>query len=230
MSGCYRKPCLYRCHCFVCLGTGEEGNEAGSLKLEPVPTNRKRRTGAGTRMEDLPGPITRTDSSSTSTSIVVRYIQDDEEGHNSSPGGREHRVSLARKVPPEEISDSDKETDDNDEVFLPVLKYLKRSDSIGSIDSVTSMYSASWGKGDYKISGKVLIGVWYKDGQFFVRVNKAQGIAAAKKSGFSDPYVKTYLLPDKSKRTKRKTGVNRRTINPVYNEILKVCFSWSVVY
>lgn len=102
------------------------------------------------------------------------------------------------------------------------MDYLKRSDSMGSIGSMTSMYSAAGGKGDYDITGEVKIAVWFKDGQLFVKVVKAQGLAAAKKGLTSDPYVKTYLLPDKTKQTKRKTAIQRKTLNPVFNEILKV--------
>lgn len=35
-------------------------------------------------------------------------------------------------------------------------------------------------------------------------------------------YVKCYLLPDKSRQSKRKTTIKRNTINPVYKETLKV--------
>jgi len=37
-----------------------------------------------------------------------------------------------------------------------------------------------------------------------------------------DRYVKVYLLPDKSKGGKRKTKVKKHTLNPVFEEILKV--------
>ncbi len=85
-----------------------------------------------------------------------------------------------------------------------------------------SIYSALGVKGDYEISGNIQVGVWYKEGLLHVRMVKANGLAAAKKGGFSDPYVKIYLLPPKSKHTKRKTGIQRKATNPVYNEILKV--------
>lgn len=37
----------------------------------------------------------------------------------------------------------------------------------------------------------------------------------------SDPYVKVYLLPDKSKSGKRKTKVKKHTLNPLFDETLK---------
>ncbi|XP_044775654.1 synaptotagmin-like protein 2 isoform X22 [Neomonachus schauinslandi] len=45
--------------------------------------------------------------------------------------------------------------------------------------------------------------------------------AADVKKQRSDPYVKTYLLPDKGKMGKKKTLVVKKTLNPVYNEILR---------
>ena len=39
----------------------------------------------------------------------------------------------------------------------------------------------------------------------------------------SSRYVKVYLLPDRSKSGKRKTKVKKHTINPVFDEVLKVC-------
>lgn len=35
-------------------------------------------------------------------------------------------------------------------------------------------------------------------------------------------YVKCYLLPDKTRQSKRKTSVKRNTVDPIYNETLKV--------
>ena len=101
---------------------------------------------------------------------------------------------------------------------------VKSSDthSLSSFGSQTSLYSAAGGKGDYDITGEVLFGVQYKAGTLLITVNKARGLAAADKNGFSDPYIKTYLLPDKSKVSKKKTAIKKKTLNPVYNETLKV--------
>ncbi|NWX63453.1 SYTL1 protein, partial [Promerops cafer] len=53
-----------------------------------------------------------------------------------------------------------------------------------------------------------------------VHVLRCRELAEAKKQR-SDPYIKTYLLPDKSNRSKRKTAVRKRSLDPVFNETLK---------
>ena len=111
----------------------------------------------------------------------------------------------------------------------PLLKQLKRHDSsstlgsASSYGSMTSIYSAAGGgRGQYDITGEVLFGVTHVGDELIVHVNRARGLAAAKKQRYSDPYVKTYLLPDKDKSTKKKTSVVKKTINPVFNETLLV--------
>jgi hypothetical protein len=99
---------------------------------------------------------------------------------------------------------------------------LSATGSKTSFGSMTSIYSAAGGKGDYDITGDILLGVHFKNGQLAVHVDRAQGLAAADSNGLSDPYVKTYLLPDKSKNTKKKTEIKKKTLNPVYNQTIKV--------
>ena len=87
---------------------------------------------------------------------------------------------------------------------------------------MTSVYSAAGGKGDYDITGDVLVGVRYQGDQLLIHVDRARNLAAADSNGLSDPYIKTYLLPDKSKHSKKKTDIKKKTLNPVYNQTLKV--------
>ena len=177
----------------------------------------------------------RSSTATSNSSIVVQYIEversgetalDEVRGEEEVSGGRERPGSLfARKLSPSEFSESEEGTEEEEEGKggLSVPGRLKHSDSQSSIGSLASMYSAPGGKGDYQITGKVLFGVCYsREGILKIHVNQAKNLAATRKEGYSYPYVKVYLLPDRSKATKRKTGFVRRTVDPQYDETLKV--------
>ena len=102
------------------------------------------------------------------------------------------------------------------------LTHTESLSSCSSTSSLTSVYSEAGGKGDCDITGAVLLGVSYKDGHLHVHIHRASGLAAADNNGYSNPYIKTYLLPDKDRHTKQKTSVKKKTLDPVYNETLKV--------
>ncbi len=93
----------------------------------------------------------------------------------------------------------------------------QRSGSASSISSGVGVL-----KGDYTITGELCLKLHRKDTELLIYVDRARGLAAADSNGYSDPYVKTYLLPDKSKQSKRKTEVKKKTLQPVYKETLKV--------
>ena len=95
---------------------------------------------------------------------------------------------------------------------------------------MSSIYSEAGGKGDYDITGEVLVGMYYKDSYLHIHVERARRLAAANSNGWSNPYVKTYLLPDKAKQTKQKTSVKKKTLDPIYNETLSVRSMMHVVH
>uniref|UniRef100_A0A8B9DPS1 Synaptotagmin 3 n=1 Tax=Anser cygnoides TaxID=8845 RepID=A0A8B9DPS1_ANSCY len=66
--------------------------------------------------------------------------------------------------------------------------------------------------------GRLSVALRYAYGteQLVVRVLRARDLPAKDANGFSDPYVKMYLLPDRKK--KFQTKVHRRTLNPVFDE------------
>ncbi|XP_077170114.1 synaptotagmin-3 isoform X2 [Paroedura picta] len=56
----------------------------------------------------------------------------------------------------------------------------------------------------------------YSTEQLVVRILRGVDLPAKDANGFSDPYVKMYLLPDRKK--KFQTKVHRKTLNPIFNE------------
>ncbi|XP_063002557.1 double C2-like domain-containing protein beta [Elgaria multicarinata webbii] len=68
--------------------------------------------------------------------------------------------------------------------------------------------------------GRILISLKYssqKNG-LLVGIVRCAHLAAMDANGYSDPYVKTYLKPDEDKKSKHKTAVKKKTLNPEFNE------------
>ncbi|XP_005617777.1 synaptotagmin-like protein 1 [Canis lupus baileyi] len=106
-----------------------------------------------------------------------------------------------------------------------VDRMLSSSSSVSSLNSSTlsgSQLSLSGEAeaGAVQVRGSVHFALRYEPGPAELRVHviQCQGLAAARRRR-SDPYVKSYLLPDKQ--SKRKTTVKKRNLNPVFNEILR---------
>ncbi|XP_077363625.1 synaptotagmin-like protein 1 isoform X1 [Festucalex cinctus] len=77
--------------------------------------------------------------------------------------------------------------------------------------------------GAVEVCGRVQFSLAYDGhkGELRVKVHRCEGISPVADENRSDPYVKCYLLPDVSSRSKRKTAVKKRTQNPVYEQTLK---------
>uniref|UniRef100_A0A3B5MLQ7 Synaptotagmin like 4 n=1 Tax=Xiphophorus couchianus TaxID=32473 RepID=A0A3B5MLQ7_9TELE len=87
-----------------------------------------------------------------------------------------------------------------------------------------SIYSESGDFDSVEVSGDVLFSLKYDEHtqSLHVFIKQCNGLAYADASRLvSNPYVKCYLLPDKSRQSKRKTSIKKNTINPVYNETIK---------
>ncbi|XP_008842383.1 synaptotagmin-like protein 2 isoform X8 [Nannospalax galili] len=129
----------------------------------------------------------------------------------------------------------DRETDTASESSYQHRRYKKSPSSLTNLSSssgmtssssvsgsVMSVYSGDFG--NLEVKGNIQFAVDYveslKELHVFVAQCKDLAAADAKKQR-SDPYVKTYLLPDKGKMGKKKTLVMKKTLNPVYNEILR---------
>ncbi|KAI1903926.1 hypothetical protein AGOR_G00000440 [Albula goreensis] len=75
--------------------------------------------------------------------------------------------------------------------------------------------SPTWGK----VEGEVKLSISYRNSTLFVMVMHIKGLVS-EDGADPNPYVKTYLLPDPHKTSKRKTKISRKTRNPTFNEML----------
>ncbi|XP_010859971.1 PREDICTED: double C2-like domain-containing protein beta [Bison bison bison] len=68
--------------------------------------------------------------------------------------------------------------------------------------------------------GRILVSLKYSSQKqgLLVGIVRCAHLAAMDANGYSDPYVKTYLKPDVDKKSKHKTAVKKKTLNPEFNE------------
>ncbi|XP_064166053.1 synaptotagmin-like protein 5 isoform X2 [Anguilla rostrata] len=97
-----------------------------------------------------------------------------------------------------------------------------------SLNSMMSIYSEAGDHGNASISGEILLHITYsyRTGVLNILVKECRNLAIGdNRKQRTDPYVKVYLLPDKSRHSKRKTSIKSNTISPVFNETLKYVIS-----
>ncbi|NXN83245.1 SYTL4 protein, partial [Bombycilla garrulus] len=109
---------------------------------------------------------------------------------------------------------------------------MRSGTSSSTLGSMVSIYSEAGDFGSVAVTGGISFSLSYEQRTqtLFIHVKECRQLAygdEARKR--SNPYVKTYLLPDKSRQGKRKTTIKRNTINPLYNELLKYEVSQSLL-
>nr|XP_004665792.2 synaptotagmin-like protein 5 isoform X2 [Jaculus jaculus] len=96
-----------------------------------------------------------------------------------------------------------------------------------SLNSMMSVYSETGDYGNVKVTGEILLHIsyCYKTGGLYIFVKNCRNLAIGdERKQRTDAYVKSYLLPDKSRNNKRKTKIRTGT-NPEFNETLKYTIS-----
>lgn len=132
----------------------------------------------------------------------------------------------------ESISGSDRASsllleEESDPSFIyPSCSQISLSSFGSRSESMSSVYSAAGGGryGTVTVTGEVLFGLMYnkKNGTLEIYIKECRNLAPVDlKRNRSDPYVKIYLLPDRTKSGKRKTKVKKHTVNPTFDEILR---------
>uniref|UniRef100_A0A8C3MF07 Synaptotagmin-like protein 1 n=1 Tax=Geospiza parvula TaxID=87175 RepID=A0A8C3MF07_GEOPR len=144
--------------------------------------------------------------------------EEPDSAQSSHSAGQRPETPQTDQTPPDSLSPQNGHTPP---------RLLSTSSSVSSLSSSTlsgslmSLYSEGE-LGRVPVRGCVQFSLHYQaaEKELQVHVLRCRQLAEAKKQR-SDPYIKTYLLPDKSNRSKRKTAVRKRSLDPVFNETLK---------
>ncbi|NWV64579.1 SYTL5 protein, partial [Malurus elegans] len=152
--------------------------------------------------------------------------------------GNEDTLSIRSKSVPsaldQELGYLDETEEDIDDIVAS--RYPSKHEqmtsglSTTSINSMMSVYSETGDYGNVKVSGEILLNISYiyKTGALNILVRSCRNLAIAdERKHRTDPYVKAYLLPDKSRQSKRKTKIKSNNTNPEFNETLKYVISQS---
>ncbi|XP_036696821.1 synaptotagmin-like protein 4 isoform X3 [Balaenoptera musculus] len=153
-------------------------------------------------------------------------LRPEDVGHESGSLGDRSKSVPGLSVDMEE----EEEEEDIDHLVKLHRQKLARSSmrsgsSMSTIGSMMSIYSEAGDFGNIFVTGKIAFSLKYEQQTqaLVIHVKECHHLAYADEAKKrSNPYVKTYLLPDKSRQGKRKTGIKRDTINPLYDEILKI--------
>ncbi|XP_019382712.1 PREDICTED: synaptotagmin-like protein 3 isoform X2 [Gavialis gangeticus] len=100
----------------------------------------------------------------------------------------------------------------------------------GSLFSLNSTCTEADNFDKANITGEIEFAIKYifKTCTLEVCINACKNLAyGEEKKKKCNPYVKTYLLPDKTPRSKRKTIVRKGTVDPAFHEILKYTIDYS---
>ncbi|NWY96496.1 SYTL5 protein, partial [Loxia curvirostra] len=152
--------------------------------------------------------------------------------------GNEDTLSIRSKSVPsaldQELGYLDETEEDIDDIVASCYPrkhgHMTSGLSTTSINSMVSVYSETGDYGNVKVSGEILLNISYiyKTGALNILVRSCRNLAIAdERKQRTDPYVKAYLLPDKSRQSKRKTKIKTNSTNPEFNETLKYVISHS---
>lgn len=80
-----------------------------------------------------------------------------------------------------------------------------------------------------EIHGQIKLSIVYKNKSLYVMIMHAKNLSSPKGTA-PDPYVKTYLLPDPNKVTKKKTKIVSKNCHPTFMEMFVYDYSLDVIH
>ncbi|KAK7929002.1 hypothetical protein WMY93_005397 [Mugilogobius chulae] len=97
---------------------------------------------------------------------------------------------------------------------------LGRNEFIGEVRNKESNNQAVEQGAEEEERGRILVSLCYntEKGCLLVGIIRCAHLAAMDSNGYSDPFVKIVLQPDMGKKSKYKTSVKKKTLNPEFNE------------
>ena len=128
----------------------------------------------------------------------------------------------AKNLQPEHVQTEQHE--DKSDVAHAESHELDRKSIVSALSllNAPSLYSSKESLySNLSVCGEVMFGVWYKDGTLHIHIARASNLGLSSESS-CNPYVKTYLLPDKDKKTKQKTDTKKNKQDPEYNTTINV--------
>uniref|UniRef100_A0A3B3SQA9 Double C2-like domain-containing protein n=1 Tax=Paramormyrops kingsleyae TaxID=1676925 RepID=A0A3B3SQA9_9TELE len=154
-----------------------------------------------------------TDEDMVRKTLRISVCDEDKFRHNEFIG--ETRIPL-KKLKPNQT----KNFSNCLEKQLPVRSYFSLISAMRSISFMQASVQSQNDDKSLEERGRIMISLKYSSQKcgLIVGIIRCAHLAAMDANGFSDPYVKTYLKPDENKKSKHKTAVKKKTLNPEFNE------------
>uniref|UniRef100_A0A672HEG4 Phosphatidylinositol 4-phosphate 3-kinase C2 domain-containing subunit alpha n=1 Tax=Salarias fasciatus TaxID=181472 RepID=A0A672HEG4_SALFA len=96
---------------------------------------------------------------------------------------------------------------------------IARDDKTEGLDAAAKAPEPPLSPTSGRVEGEVKLSISYRNSTLFIMVMHIKDLVSEDGTD-PNPYVKTYLLPDPHKTSKRKTKISRKTRNPTFNEML----------
>ncbi|KAJ8338636.1 hypothetical protein SKAU_G00354220 [Synaphobranchus kaupii] len=141
--------------------------------------------------------------------LRLSVCDEDKFGHNEFIG--ETRVALKK------LKMNQKK---NFNICLERVVPMKRTGTAGSARGMALYEEEVKEGGEVEERGRILISLMYstQQGRLIVGVVRCVHLAAMDANGYSDPFVKICLKSDMGKKSKNKTQIKKKTLNPEFNE------------